>query len=367
MTNATFIALLAALAAVALPLSFHHLQKERWQFMATVPWRKREGGGWDGLNFTTYGAISATAALVSVFVYVVMLGSAGLQLPAILLSVLVFLAICAPAAKLIAWAIEKNKHTFTVGGASFVGILIMPAVVWLLNQVFARSGDVSFGMLPLMAAMGTTYIIGEGIGRLGCITFGCCWGKPLDDASPLLQRLFRRFHFRFEGPTRKIHYWGKLGAIKVVPVQAITSTLYVGVGIACVSLFLSGRYGLAFVLSILVSQVWRVLSEFLRADPRGGRKFTIYQGMAVAGSIYAIVLAAIFSQPGALVALDVNAGLALLWTPTTILALQALWLFMFFYMGASTVTGSSLHFFIKAEEHAHACDHDHEPALAPAE
>ena len=372
MSNLTFLIGCVAIAALALPLAFRLLPRERWQFLATIPLR-RQASGWSGLNFTSYGFISATASFAAVFMYAVMLGAAGVPAVGIALSALAFLLVCAPAAKLIAWWVEGDKDTFTVGGASFVGILMMPAVVWLLNQAYAHRSDVTFELWPLLGAMGVAYVIGEGIGRLACISFGCCWGTPLHEAAPWLQRLFARFHFRFDGCTRKIHYRGKLGDTAVIPVQALTSTLFIGVGIAGAALFLSGRLASAFVLTLVTSQVWRVVSEIFRADPRGGRTFTVYQAMALAAAVYVVGIAVVARGGGVVEPLMVAAGLAPLWSPTTLLAGQALWVTMFLYMGTSTVSGAHLEYFVRSHacalDHAHDHGHDHDhaqPAMSAA-
>lgn len=356
MSNLAFLLGCAALAAVTLPIAFRLLPRERWQFLATIPLRRGEDG-WAGLNFTSYGFISATATFASVCMYAVLLGAAGVPAVGIALSALAFLLVCAPAAKLIAWWVEGDKDTFTVGGASFVGILMMPAVVWLLNQAYAHRSDVVFELWPLLGAMGVAYVIGEGIGRLACISFGCCWGTPLNDAAPWLQRLFARFHFRFDGTTRKIHYYGNLGDAAVIPVQALTSSLFIGVGLVGAGLFLSGRLASAFVLTLVVSQVWRVVSEVFRADPRGGRTFTVYQAMALAAAVYVVGIAVVARGGGVVEPLAVTHGLAPLWSPAALLAGQALWLTMFVYMGTSTVSGARVQYFIRH----HGCSHAQAP------
>ena len=46
---------------------------------------------------------------------------------------------------------------------------------------------------------------------------------------------------------------------------------------------------MAFVITIAVTQLWRLYSETLRADYRGGGEVSVYQWMAVAGVVYAAV------------------------------------------------------------------------------
>lgn len=56
-------------------------------------------------------------------------------------------------------------------------------------------------MIPIMAAMAVAYTLGEGLGRLGCISFGCCYGKAIDTCHPLVRRIFSKTPFIFKGAT----------------------------------------------------------------------------------------------------------------------------------------------------------------------
>ena len=60
-------------------------------------------------------------------------------------------------------------NTFTVGGASFVGIILAPLIVWMFNVTL----DKSIPIVPFLAAVSIAYALGEGVGRLACISFGC--------------------------------------------------------------------------------------------------------------------------------------------------------------------------------------------------
>jgi hypothetical protein len=200
-------------------------------------------------------------------------------------------------------------------------------------------------LLPALAAMGVAYGFGEGLGRLACISFGCCYGKPLAHTGPWMQRLFARFHFVFRGETKKIAYAGNLAGEKVVPIQAVTAMLYTGVGLAGMLLFLHGAYSAALVLTLGVTQLWRVLSEALRADWRGGGRLSAYQWLALLSLPYA--LAAIAWLPAApLPTPDLLLGLEALWHPGMMLFLIALWAAVFLFYGRSEVTGSRLSLYV---------------------
>jgi hypothetical protein len=92
-------------------------------------------------------------------------------------------------------------------------------------------------MTPALAAIMIAYAFGEGLGRLACISFGCCYGVALQEAHPLLRRVFDRWHFVFFGDTKKISYASGLAGKQVVPIQAITLLLYIGIGLAANGFF----------------------------------------------------------------------------------------------------------------------------------
>jgi len=56
----------------------------------------------------------------------------------------------------------------------------------------------------------------------------------------------------------------------VLPVQIMTAALYCFSGLTGSVLFLSGYSVAALLLTLIITQVWRIFSVFLRADFRGG-------------------------------------------------------------------------------------------------
>ncbi|MCU0600969.1 MAG: hypothetical protein MUE70_17115 [Desulfobacterales bacterium] len=198
-------------------------------------------------------------------------------------------------------------------------------------------------ILIILSAISISYAIGEGIGRLACISFGCCYGKPVNSLSPLLRLMFRRFYFVFRGNTKKIAYADGLEGARILPVQAMTSVILCATGIAGGYFFLKGYYAEGFLGVISVTQIWRFASECVRADHRGGLKISAYQIMGLITIFYCSGVAVFFpvaSTPSH----NIVAGLSSLWNPTMILFLQALWVVIFFYTGRSRVTSAFLSF-----------------------
>lgn len=321
---------------------FKHLPGERWQMLATVPIRKAKDECWQGSNLTYYGFFIATSQLLALILLLILLQAMDLSIGGAILAIGLVLACCIPSARLIAILVEKKRHTFTIGGASFVGIVLAPWAIELSNTLLAAHNS-PLPLIPVLAAMSIAYTLGEGLGRLGCISYGCCYGKPVKDCHKMLQWLFARLNFIFYGSTRKVVYEGQLAGEKLIPIQAITCVLYTIGALIGSYLFLIGLFTPALVVTVVLTQLWRILSETLRADFRGFGNVSAYQKMGLISVLYILgvlffVQAAPSSDP------EILDGLRGLWQPSIILGLQFLWLVFFITFGRSTVTTSTISF-----------------------
>ncbi|MDO9309026.1 MAG: prolipoprotein diacylglyceryl transferase [Deltaproteobacteria bacterium] len=324
---------------------FKVLPGEKWQIVASVPSSRTEQGVWKGINFTWYGLLSANAYLVAVAVLLALMGAVGVPPLGTAILAAAMLCCCVPASRLVARIVEKKTDTFTVGGAVFVGILITPFVITLVNRIAGEALSFHIPVISAYAAIAIAYAFGEGLGRLACISFGCCYGKPLSSSSELLRRLFAGRGFVFSGSTKKIAYAGGLEAIEVIPIQAVTAVFYTVCGLVAAGMFLSSQPVGAFLLATIATQGWRSFSETLRADYRGEGKISAYQIMGIVGVVYAVA-AAWFLASEPTVTPDLTAGLRSLWSPALILFLQGIWVMIFLYTGRSTVTGATLSFHV---------------------
>lgn len=348
MNDNLLLTILAVALAGYLYWGIRTLSHERWQIAAAVPVRKRHDGEWNGVNLTWYGLLTANAYIVAVAALFMLMGAVRVPLVGTAVMAVAMLFLCIPASRLVARLVEKKAHTFTVGGAVFVGILMAPWIVLFVNRTLGAELHFHISPAAALAAFGIAYAFGEGLGRLACISFGCCYGKPLADTPPWLRKVFAGRCVSFYGKTRKIAYAGGMEGEKVLPVQALTAITYVCCAFCGIFLFLHAMYAGAFILTMTVTQGWRVLSETLRADYRGSGKISAYQIMGIAGILYGSVTiflapAAHLSQP------DFSGGIVDLWHPGAIILLQSLWLGIFFYTGRSTVTGATLSFHIHQE------------------
>jgi hypothetical protein len=344
MATVFFLVGLSLAFLVALAWGFAVLPRESWQILAAIPRRMQGENHWAGVNITYYGFFVACSSAVSLALFTILMGAFGVPLKAIGTLGLSLLLLCVPAAKLVAILVEKKRHTFTVAGAHFTGLLIAPGLICCMNcwmeGVFGCQIDPFMGL----AALSIVYAFGEALGRLACISFGCCYGKPLEDCPPLVRMVFRKCAFVFRGKTRKVAYAHGLDGVRLVPVQAVTAIVNVLVGITGSYLFLEGRIRVSFLVTIAGTQLWRAFSETLRADYRGGKKgLSIYQHMALTSTCLGTALALFLpGVPAVLPDVHILQGLALLWNPAAIICIQAVWLAVFLFLGRSTVTASRI-------------------------
>lgn len=340
MENEMFLLGLGIACALLLAWGFKALPRERWQILAAIPVLKHGDGAWRGVNLTFYGLFTANAMAVAAILLVIMLGSLGLSLREVGIVLLPLFSLCIPAARLVARIVEKKQYTFTVAGAFFVGLIAAPWLVTAAN--LALGPQMQLPVLAVCSAMSVAYAFGEGLGRLACISFGCCYGKPLDQCPPILRKLFAHHSFTFSGATKKASYESGLEGEPLVPVQALTAILYLACGLACLYLFLTGWFAFALMVCLTVTQGWRAFSEFLRADFRGGGSLTAYQWMALISVAYAGLMA--LWLPGRAAMPELLTGLSLLWDPWVLILLQGLWVMLLLYTGRSKVTASTISF-----------------------
>ena len=342
-----FVGSLAAGLSGLLTWGIRTLPSERWQMIASVPRRKSGNGEWHGLNLTYYGFFSATANGFGVAMAVVLLSSIGTPRMAAAAVIATMMAICVPASKLMARVIEGKRNTFTVAGAAFLGSIILPPGLWLAQRALAMRFDVRIYALPMLAATAIVYALSEAIGRLACLSFGCCYGKPLREASPRLARLFGRFPAVFHGETKKAAYASGLAEEPLIPVQAITAVVLTTSGMVGLGLFLAGDFRLAGIVPALATWGWRAASESLRADYRGDQKTSAYQIMAAIAMAYTTIALVMLPSDGPTP--NLAAGLAQVTSAGVIVTLQVLWVALFLYYGRSRVTDSVVSFHVVSE------------------
>jgi prolipoprotein diacylglyceryltransferase len=349
MANLILLLALVAFFTALFFWSFRNLPAEHWQIIAAVPFKRCDDGTWQGVNLTYYGFFNASACVFSCATILTLMGSIGVPPKATLSITGLLLLICFPAAKLIARLVEGKSSTFTVGGASFVGILLLPLIIWTFNSFANPRFHLAVPITQMLAAAAIAYAFGEAFGRLACISFGCCYGKLLWQAPRSLQKMLRRFCFVFSGKTKKVAYEANLIGRPLIPIQAVTAIISTLAGLIGVFFFLKSNWVTAIMVPLIGTQVWRALSETLRADYRGSGRVSVYQVMAVTAVIYSLAWI-VFLDSSLTPSPDVVNGLSTVFNTTVLLFLEMLWLAIFLYMGRSSVTAAKLSFHVVNEK-----------------
>ena len=331
---------LALVALCASPIflwCFRNLPDERWQFAAILPSPSGQltDHGWIGTNITFYGVISALAYAVATAIFVFLCGSMGQPLWPTLTFIGLMLVVCIPASRLIARWVEGGNVNFTVGGATFAGALLMPIALF----VSARIAVDNFNPVALIAAAGLAYVLGEAIGRFGCLSFGCCYGRRLSDVGPLQRALYGSTATTYRGQLKKISYASDMENTPVVPVQSIASVVLFVLFLLGLWLFWQQNFAASALLVVWGSQSWRVYSETLRADYRGSSKVSAYQWMALATCAIATITI-LTTANGNSIAPSSAAGWASLGRVDVLIAIQCLAVGIVWFMGRSQVTGA---------------------------
>ncbi len=348
MDKLLFVAGLGALFALLLWWS-RRLPGERWQIAAAIPVGHSENGRWRGVNLTFYGMFTANAVLLAAGLMLVMLGTLGVKPLEVLVVLLPVISLSAPAARLVARWVEHKPATLTVAGAGFAALIMTPWLTLLARAGLGGGVADALQVTPVLAALVICYTLGEGLGRLACLSFGCCYGRALVACPAWAQTAFKHWHLVFSGETKKIAYEGGLSGLAVVPVQMLTLVINGLTGLISLYLFLQGAYTPALWLCLILSGLWRAASETLRADYRGGGRLSAYQIMALAGIVYGMVITLLFPVQGPLAPPSLGLGLDTLWSPAVVLSLQALWTATLIYAGASKVTAATIEFHVVRE------------------
>lgn len=349
MLNAIFVAGLALALFALLWWGVRNLPAERWQMLAAVPLMKSPDGSWQGLNLTFYGFFSASGTTFGFAIMLLLLASVQVPLLVGVSVVLLILLVCVPASRLIAGIVERKRNTFTVAGAAFVATLLLPWMVLAMRFVAPTVLHHSFAIMPVFAAAAIGYVLGECIGRLACLSFGCCYGMPLRHAKPSIARLFRKRNLVIQGSTKKAAYASGLAGEPLIPVQAISSTVFAVAGLAGVAFLLAEQPRTAAMIAVLASCCWRVCAEWLRADHRGHSRISAYQIMAAFSAVYLAAFILLVPDISAPVP-SLGAALAQMTTAPIVVALEILWTGLFFYYGRSRVTASKVSFHVLASQ-----------------
>jgi prolipoprotein diacylglyceryltransferase len=206
--------------------------------------------------FVTFGLFAAIGALLGGTLSSALLLGLGLPLldVAVLLTAIVVSHLVLARAFLLPWRLrslrERPGETLrTVEFASWGGYI---AVAGGLVLYAVLSGRSLLGLIDAAALGGT---IGHAMGRIGCLTLGCCYGKPT--GSP--------FAICYDNPLAKAARVGGLRGVPIHPVPLYEALLVAGLFVALNALALTGsREGVPAATYLVVYGGGRFFLEFLR-------------------------------------------------------------------------------------------------------
>ncbi len=206
--------------------------------------------------FVTFGLFAAVGAFLGGLWASALLLGAGLPLldVSLLLTAILVGHIVLARAFLLPWRLsgllrQPGDVLRTVEFASWGGFLAIAVGLVLYAALSGRS----LLLLIDAAALGGT--LGHAVGRIGCLTLGCCFGRP--SASPLA--------VRYESPLAKAVRVGDLQGIPIHPVPLYEAALNLGLFFLLNAVALAGsREGVPAALYLIMYGSGRFLLEFLR-------------------------------------------------------------------------------------------------------
>jgi phosphatidylglycerol:prolipoprotein diacylglycerol transferase len=206
--------------------------------------------------FVTFGLFAGVGAFISSVLTATLLVGVGLPLldVALLLSAILVGHIVLARAFLLPWRLreflrEPVKMLRTVEFASWGGFITVAAGV-VLYAVF--SGRSLLMLIDVVVLAGT---VGHATGRIGCLTLGCCFGRPTDSALAV----------RYENPMAKAVRVGGLRGVPIHPVPLYEAAIILGLFVLLNAVALAGsREGVLAALYLIIYGGGRFFLEFLR-------------------------------------------------------------------------------------------------------
>jgi phosphatidylglycerol:prolipoprotein diacylglycerol transferase len=133
--------------------------------------------------------------------------------------------------------------------ASWGGLLIMPLVFGIFSW---HSG---IAVLVLVDAFARAMPIGHALGRLGCLSYGCCYGRPTR----------RRLAITYRNPLAKAVRIGNLQNVRLHPAAFYEAVLDLGILLAVNAAALLGApLGVPSALALMAYGLGRFAIEFLK-------------------------------------------------------------------------------------------------------
>lgn len=314
-----------------------NLSRDEFQFFCAIPYKKIEENTYEGTNITFYGIISALSCSASVFLFLVLIKFIDFPLKLAYFILITIFLTGLYASRTLAYIIEKRKDTLTIGGATFVsGIISVPLIYFFIKSF--NINETYF--LPVLTALTTSYTFGEGLGRLACISFGCCYGKPAE-RYPKLPKILK---IKFFSETKKAVYDSNYKNLELINIQGIVVCLFTILAILSVILIMLEKFKIALLISFTMPAIVRFFSEFFRDDNRGiNYKLSTYQFFSLILVIYSLIFLYIFKP----LETKIYIKSTIFFSNTELIILTALFFTTLIHSGVSKVTASKISFNLK--------------------
>lgn len=213
--------------------------------------------------FTTYGLFTAAAYTTAIAIalwFDAITGQAleaKLQLYALIVLPAVLVG-CRAFSVLLEWRdlFRRPIRTLVKPGYMYHGGVFGGAVaLWLFAESFGSSVLLTLDALALALPMG------EAICRLGCMVYGCCWGRKTNS----------RFGIRYTNPDSKvIRCRPDLAGVKIHAVQLYAAIGHVVLFAGMMALLPYRAFdGMLVVAYLVLHPMLRLLMEYFRSDDRG--------------------------------------------------------------------------------------------------
>lgn len=259
--------------------------------------------------YTTYGVFVGLAFFGGVSVALWHDAAAGLSVPKqamfyLLLLVPLVLVGARGFSILLEWRelFRNPLQTIVKPGYMLHGGVLGGAVAILLYAYFTGNST-----LLLLDAAALAMPLGEAVARLGCLVYGCCWGKPTTS----------RFGIRYTSKHAKVNRCAAhLHGQKIHPTQLYGSLLHLALFAAFVVMMPYKAFdGMIAGVYLIAHPILRVILEQFRSDDRGK-----LWGPFTHTNLYSAVQAALgaallvwLARGGTLTAIDAGAHLGDVW------------------------------------------------------
>jgi phosphatidylglycerol:prolipoprotein diacylglycerol transferase len=171
--------------------------------------------------------------------------------------------------------------------ASWGGLLTVP----LVFGIFSWHSGVA--LLALVDAFALAMPIGHALGRLGCVSYGCCYGRPTG----------QRLAITYRNPLAKAVRVGDHQHVRLHPTALYEAILDLGILVAVSAAFFLGMpLGVPSALALMAYGIGRFAIEFLKDN--GGRilsgRYSVNHLLSLAmASLGLLLLPSIFLAPQA--------------------------------------------------------------------